>query len=102
MNQYVQMDLFISVSGCSMKTEEQCEIVKEIPLDRLLIESKCPYCSIRGSHFSSQYVQTKFPIVNMRSYNPDSGEFQIINSRNEPCTIVQVIEVIAALRGLTT
>ena len=34
------MDLYIGVNGCSMKTEENVELVKKIPLDKIMIESK--------------------------------------------------------------
>ena len=53
LEQLVEMGLFIGVNGCSMKTEENCEVVKAIPLDRLMIETDCPYCDIRNSHASA-------------------------------------------------
>ena len=85
-----------------MKTAELCEVVKAIPLDRMMIETDCPYCDIRNSHASAQHVKTKFPGKKKDKYNPASDEFAIVKDRNEPCTIVQVIEVIAALKGITT
>ena len=36
-----------------MKTAENCEIVKAIPIDRLMVETDCPYCDIRNSHASA-------------------------------------------------
>ena len=36
-----------------MKTAENCEIVKAIPIDRLMVETDCPYCEIRNSHASA-------------------------------------------------
>ena len=85
-----------------MKTEENIQVVKAIPLERLMVETDCPYCDIRNSHASAQYVQTKFPRKAKDKYNPDSNDLALVRDRNEPCTIVQVIEVIAALKGLTT
>ena len=102
MQQLCELDLFIGVNGCSMKTAEQCEVVKVIPLDRMMIETDCPYCDIRNSHASAQHVKTKFPSKKKDKYNPAAEEFAIVKDRNEPCTIVQVIEVIAALKGITT
>ena len=44
-----------------MKTEENCEVVKHVPLDRLMIETDCPYCDIRNSHAGAKYVKTVLP-----------------------------------------
>ena len=67
-----------------------------------MVETDCPYCDIRNSHFSAPHVKTKFPQKDNKKYNPDSEDFCIVRGRNEPCTVVQVVEVIAALKGLTT
>lgn len=76
-----------------MKTEENCEIVKKIPLERIMLESDCPYCDIRNTHFSSQYVKTKIPSVRKRRYNPD----KMCKERNEPCTMIQVLEAVGKI-----
>ncbi|CAD7930034.1 unnamed protein product [Amoebophrya sp. A25] len=39
-------NLFVSVNGCSLRTEEQCEMIRRIPLSRLILETDAPYCGI--------------------------------------------------------
>ena len=84
-----------------MKTAENMEIVKLVPMERLMVETDCPYCDIRNSHHSAQHVKTIFPKKDKTKYNPESEEIAIVRDRNEPCTIVQVVEVLAALKGVT-
>lgn len=66
-----------------------------------MIETDCPYCDIRNSHAGSQHVKTVFPRKDKNKYKPSEEEFSIVKDRNEPCTIVQVVEVIAAIKGKT-
>lgn len=90
------MGLYIGVNGCSLKTKENLEVVKKIPVDRLMIETDCPYCDIRNSHASSQYLKTKFQKTAKDKYKKE----KLVRDRNEPCTIVHVAEVLSALLNI--
>ena len=37
--QLIDLGLFIGINGCSLKTEEQLEIVRKIPISHILIET---------------------------------------------------------------
>ncbi len=57
----LSLDLYFGVNGRSLQTEESCATVKQIPLERLMLETDCPNCEIKGSHASAKHVKTKFP-----------------------------------------
>lgn len=46
MRELVALGLHVGVNGCSMKTEDNLEVVKAIPLDRLQIETDGPWVSL--------------------------------------------------------
>ena len=97
LQQLLAMDLYIGLNGCSLKTEQNCAVAAQVPLDRLMLETDCPYCDIRNSHHSSQFVKTKFEKKDKKKYKPEA----LCKDRNEPCTIVQVVEVLSALKGVS-
>ena len=45
MNRLVAMGFDIGVNGCSMKTEQNLDVVRAIPLDRMQIETDGPWVS---------------------------------------------------------
>lgn len=97
MRAYVELGLYIGVNGCSLKTEENLAVVKEIPADRLLLETDAPYCGITSSHASNQYVSLRFDPIGKEKWL--SG--RMVKSRSEPAMILQVMQVIAAIRGIS-
>ena len=56
MQRLVNIGLYIGVNGCSMKTEENLDVVRAIPLDKLLLETDAPWCDIRPTHASAAYL----------------------------------------------
>ncbi|OTB05299.1 hypothetical protein M426DRAFT_319848 [Hypoxylon sp. CI-4A] len=50
MRELMDLGLYIGTNGCSFKTAENCAVVKEIQLDRLMLETDGPWCEVRPSH----------------------------------------------------
>ncbi|EGC29715.1 hypothetical protein DICPUDRAFT_42477 [Dictyostelium purpureum] len=94
LKQLLELDLYIGINGCSLKTEENLSVAAKIPIERLLIETDSPYCDIRKTHASYKYVKTVFPILKKEKFKLDSQ----VQGRNEPCNIINVLEVISGLK----
>ncbi|KAL2134065.1 hypothetical protein VTI74DRAFT_1121 [Chaetomium olivicolor] len=52
----MDLGLYIGVNGCSFKTVENCAVVKEIELSRLMLETDGPWCEVRPSHEGWKYL----------------------------------------------
>ena len=54
-----------------------------------------PYCEINKSHAGHGLIDTTFESVDKKKWSNN----KLVKSRNEPCRIVQVAEVVAKARG---
>lgn len=59
MRELLDLGLYIGINGCSLKTEENCAVVRELPLDRLMLETDGPWCEVRPSHAGWKYLIEK-------------------------------------------
>ncbi len=97
-NNFLSLGLYIGINGCSIKTPQNLQVVQQLPLHRLILETDCPWCDIRPTHASYQYVHTTFPTLKEKQYSKElEKEKYCVKNRTEPCHVVQVAEVIAAL-----
>jgi len=88
--------MYVGINGCSLKTEDNLCVARSVPMERLMLETDAPWCSIRPTHASSVFIKTKIFAKDKRKH---SSSLQV-KGRNEPCNIVEVLEVIAGLSGL--
>lgn len=116
MQRLVDLGLDIGVNGCSLKTAENLEVVKAIPLERMQLETDGPWCEVRSTsagmgtldeitttsggeaYRTKDEILASFPkSVKKEKWNEDS----IVKGRNEPCMIGLVAEIVARVKGVT-
>ncbi|KAF7196323.1 Deoxyribonuclease Tat-D [Pseudocercospora fuligena] len=102
MQNIVQLGFDIGINGCSLKTEDNLAVVKEVPMDRLQIETDGPWCEIRPSHAASVHLKdlpTEMQLpkaVKKEKWTKDT----MVKGRNEPCAIGHVAWVVAKVKGV--
>lgn len=99
MRRIVGLGLHVGINGCSLRTEESLRVAAEVPADRLLLETDAPWCGVRRTHPGYAHVRTHFE----QSSKPERHEpapDRCVKGRCEPAHLVQVLEVVAAVRGV--
>ncbi|KNE59140.1 TatD family hydrolase [Allomyces macrogynus ATCC 38327] len=118
LQELLALGLYIGINGCSLKQPENLEVLKHIPLDRLMLETDAPWCDIRPTHASYAHLTVPPADLNPATtdpqypfptyfYAPESQAKradklkpgQMFKSRNEPCAMVKVLSVVANARG---
>ncbi|CRK48043.1 hypothetical protein BN1723_016833 [Verticillium longisporum] len=126
----MDLGLYIGINGCSFKTAENCEVVKQISLDRMMLETDGPWCEIRPSHEGYKLLLEKKPETNGEAAPADASKPQpkskknqkkepeiperwkivkkekwqegaMVKGRNEPCMIERVAKVVAGIKGVS-
>ncbi|KAI5357465.1 Putative TatD family, metal-dependent hydrolase [Septoria linicola] len=99
MQQLVSLGLDVSVNGFSFQDQGSLEMVKDLPLDKLQIETDSPWGYINANGDLAK----KFPVpketVIHQSKKKDKFELgKLVKERNESCMIAQVATIVAGLK----
>mmetsp|Transcript_26959 Transcript_26959/g.39667 ORF Transcript_26959/g.39667 Transcript_26959/m.39667 type:complete len:316 (+) Transcript_26959:376-1323(+) len=90
------LGLYIGINGCGLRTQELLDMVAAIPMEKLVVETDAPWCGIKASHASSAHVSTKFAEVKKEKFVLGC----MVKDRNEPAKVLEVVEVIASIKGV--
>ncbi len=92
------MRLHVGINGCSLKTPENLAVVKQIPLDLLMVETDAPWCEVKPSHASFEYLKDfKSPLLPALK----KERFQMgnpVKGRNEPAMLLEILHILAKLK----
>ncbi|PVH81764.1 Mg-dependent DNase [Cadophora sp. DSE1049] len=105
MRELVDRGWHIGVNGCSLKTQENCDVVREIPLHMLHLETDGPWCEIRPAHTSSAILAKMHPGMGWGGWKSVKKEKwvegAVVKGRNESCFIGRVAWAVAGIKGLS-
>ncbi|RWS11996.1 putative deoxyribonuclease TATDN1-like protein [Dinothrombium tinctorium] len=92
---FMELGLYIGINGCSLKSERNLQVVKQLPKERMMIETDSPWCEIKQSHASFPFIKTKIESKKKEKFDENFA----VKGRNEPSNLIQVLEVIAAVKN---
>ncbi|KAK2003274.1 Metallo-dependent hydrolase, partial [Colletotrichum falcatum] len=100
MRAHVEMGFDVGVNGFSFQDGESLEMAREIPLERLQIETDAPWGGIpAGSELAKRYLANT--PASPKSKKKDSFETGfMVKVRNESYTMERVAHLVAGFKGL--
>lgn len=98
MLELVELGFHIGINGCSMKTQENIDVVKKVPLERIQLETDGPWCEMRPSHASAAFVKDMGEVPWKSIKKGKWIEGAMLKGRNEPCMIGRVAWAVAGIK----
>lgn len=96
----VELGFHISVNGISFRTEEQVEMVRAIPLDRLQLETDAPWCFIPTTGLTKDLSKAASPLP--PSKKADKFERgKMVKGRNESCVMEHIARIVAGIKAIS-
>ena len=86
----------IGVTGNSFQTGEQLQVMKNIPLERLHIETDAPYCGIKRTSAGFKFLKEKDFGVKVEKYSKD----KYVQRRCEPSHIIDIATIMSNLKNI--
>ncbi|KAJ9070747.1 TatD DNase, variant 5 [Entomophthora muscae] len=93
---YLSLDLYIGLDAYSFKTEENISVIRDLPLDRIVIGTDSPYHEIRPDLRGYRYLLKS--LVKYEGIHPTNSfiikrrerfvQGCMVKSRNEPCCLL--------------
>lgn len=104
LQELIDLGCYVGINGCSLKTDDNLDIIRALPLDRIMLETDGPWCEMRASSAACKLMKSKGVEL------PDLGACakkkekwvpgQRVNGRNEPIAIQWVAMAVATVKEL--
>lgn len=96
MQELMDLGLYIGINGCSFKTAENCAVVKEVDLAKLMIETDGPWCEVRPTHEGWKYLLPPY-VTPKPAAEPVSEVPSGVSTPAEPTSTAEVAAGVSAL-----
>ncbi|EKM61307.1 uncharacterized protein PHACADRAFT_168741 [Phanerochaete carnosa HHB-10118-sp] len=101
----INMGFYIGLNGCSLKTEANLVTAKSVPVEKLMLETDAPWCSMTSTQASRRHLKSLPPPLNSlyfpQATKPESFVYgKPVKGRNEPSAIGGVAWVVSQLHGI--
>ena len=97
--------VFVGVNGCSLRSEANLAVIRDVPLDVMVLETDAPWCGVKRTHAGYHFVdlppQLFPPEVKKEKHNTTSSAPRTtVKDRNEPAKALAVAQIIAGVKGI--
>ncbi|KAF5847154.1 hypothetical protein GGP41_003497 [Bipolaris sorokiniana] len=102
MQKLVSMGLHVSINNFAFRDRDSLEMIRDVPLEKLQIETDAPWGEIQASsEVAKAYLQnaTKWAWGSKKKDKFSLGD--MVKERNESCSMEKVTFVVAGLKGLS-
>lgn len=104
----IELNLYIGINGCSLRSEESLSVVSMIPLSHIMVESDAPWCEIKKGHaFATKYKEISNEDIGLlevavKAENLDTSKEPKppVKGRNEPWASCKIIHMLSILHNL--
>lgn len=101
MRQLVALGLHVSVNNFAFKDRESLEMIRQLPLDKLQIETDAPWGEIQASSEVAKAYLRNAQAWKWKTKKKDKFELGcMVKERNESCAIAKVAMIVAGLKGV--
>ena len=92
--EFISMGLYIGINGCSLKTQENLKVVSQLPMNRIMIESDAPWCGIKRTHASFEFIaQEESQVYKKDKFIRGSK----VKDRNEPSSCRDILYIMSRI-----
>lgn len=94
-------NMYIGLNGCSLREPHSIEVVRQLPIDRIMIESDAPWCEMRPTHASAPFLSDFKWEIEKAISKEKYQQYAPVRGRNEPSETRRVLSAVSKIKGIS-